>query len=278
MTHADITLDPRIKTHVLLPITIIMVLVHLLQKLMTVYIQPTPKLQKASVINEQQHLRFCELTAQNRWTAICKSEWEARKAHIVETYGKTSNLNKILVNPITTETEEVTNPLLQSGMQDMLFQGMKGNLLNLLPQPILMFFMSFLFGGYIVLKLPFTLTSNFKPMLQSSIQTPDLDVAYVTGISWYFVNLLGVESLGSLASMFLGLSNVFAKPELEALESVTTVLRAGGHQPNLNPGNPPFGQMKPQDLFKRNVETIKHLQFVTCFDKIDERVSIPQTA
>lgn len=272
MAGVDIVLDPKIKTHVLLPITVIMVLVHVLQKLMSMYIQPLPKLQKANVIREQQHLRLIELTAQNRWTSLCKSEWDARKADVIETYSTTSSLNKILAKPIENKEGEPTNPLFQNGMQDMLFQGMKGNLLNYLPQPILMFFMSFLFGGYIVLKLPFTLTSNFKPMLQSSIQTPDLDVSYVTGISWYFVNLLGVESLGSFLLMFLNIYDPFAKPELEILESITTIIKSGGYQPSQIQGPLPMSQVKPEDLFKKNVETIKHLEFTTCLDKVGERV------
>lgn len=263
MSHADILLDPRIKTHVLLPITIIMVLVHILQKITTIYIQPTPKLQKANKIRQEQHLRLTEIIIQNRSTALCKSEWEAIKANVIETYGKTSNLNKILEKPIENNENELTNPLFQSGFQDMMLQGMKGNLLNYLPQPILMFFMSFLFGGYIVLKLPFTLTANFKPMLQSSIQTPDLDVSYVTGISWYFVNLLGVESIGSLILMNFDIQSPFSKPELEILESVTKSLEAGGHQSNQQQNAPTINQVKPADLFKRNVETIKHLEFST---------------
>lgn len=269
MTHADILLDPKIKTHVLLPITIIMVLVHVLQKLTTIYIQPTPQLLKSHKIKERQHLRLTELIIQNRSTALCKSEWEAIKTDVIETYGKENNLTNILGKPSEDKQNEQTNPLLQSGFQEMMLQGLKGNLLNYLPQPILMFFMSVLFGGYIVLKLPFTLTANFKPMLQSSIQTPDLDVSYVTGISWYFVNLLGVESIGSLILMSLNFQSPFSKPEMEILDSVTSALEAGGHSTQQENALP-FNQVNSAELFRRNVETIKHLEFTTCL-KYDEK-------
>ena len=58
------------------------------------------------------------------------------------------------------------------------------------------------------MKLPFPLTPQFKSMLQSGVGTRDLDVRWVSSLSWYFLTLFGLQPvynfiLGDSSSKFL---------------------------------------------------------------------------
>lgn len=47
-------------------------------------------------------------------------------------------------------------------------------------------------------KLPFSLTPQFKSMLQSGVGTQDLDVRWVSSLSWYFLTLFGLQPVYDL--------------------------------------------------------------------------------
>lgn len=51
------------------------------------------------------------------------------------------------------------------------------------------------FSGFILIKLPFPLTPRFKQLLQANINTTDMDVTWVSSLSWYFLNLFGLNTV-----------------------------------------------------------------------------------
>lgn len=78
---------------------------------------------------------------------------------------------------------------------DGMMEGMKKQMVMMIPQTIIMGWINFFFSGFVLLKLPFPLTLRFKVMLQRGIETNDLDVTWVSSLSWYFLTLFGLNAV-----------------------------------------------------------------------------------
>jgi hypothetical protein len=83
------------------------------------------------------------------------------------------------------------DPLAMVGM-------MKQNMMTVLPNMLMMGWVSFFFSGFVLVKLPFPLTDRFKSMLQRGIFLNSLNVSYVSSLSWFFINLFGLRGVFSL--------------------------------------------------------------------------------
>ena len=106
--------------------------------------------------------------------------------------------------------------------------GMKKQMVMMVPQMVIMGWINFFFQGFVAsalhvyfcvrqltlcaVKLPFPLTLGFKSMLQRGVETQDMDVRWVSSLSWYFLNffglngvyrlILGNDNCGCLAMIF----------------------------------------------------------------------------
>lgn len=83
----------------------------------------------------------------------------------------------------------MSNP---SAMMDM----MKGNMTFMLPNMVMMAFVSYFFAGFVLVKMPFPLpSSRFKMMFQRGVDLSTLDVSYVSSLSWYFLVNFGLRGV-----------------------------------------------------------------------------------
>lgn len=75
---------------------------------------------------------------------------------------------------------------------------MKGNMTMMIPNIVMMGWISYFFSGFVLVKVPFTLTDGFKEMLQRGVMLSTLEVSYVSSLSWYFLVMFGMRGLFTL--------------------------------------------------------------------------------
>ena len=106
-------------------------------------------------------------------------------------------------------------------------------------------------------------------MLQSGVNTPDLDVRWVSSISWYFLNLFGLRGIYALilgddnGTTHLGGANIAA--ESNAMMPQMGMSPAGA-QAN------PLSAQDPDKLFLAEVENLEVVQHEWILDGIEERL------
>lgn len=181
---------------------------------------------------------------------ISKHSFDQRQKYYLEKL----NSNEFIAES-EANNEPATNPLADPKMNEQMMGMLKGNMMNYIPQTLVMGWINYFFPGFVIMKLPFTLTTGFKQMLQSDVMTPDLNVRYVSAISWYFINFMGLKPVYSL---------------LVGSESAEELMAQQHQQQQMNftgPGGP-----KSDRLFKGEAENIQILSHVAVFDDIIDRV------
>ena len=168
---------------------------------------------------------------------------------------ETLKSDKFYAEPIATD-DTPANPLTDPSTNDAMMNMMKGNLMNFIPQTLIMGWINYFFAGFVVMKLPFPLTGGFKQMLQQGVHTPDLNVRYVSSISWYFVNLLGLRPIYNL---ILDDSEV---DQLMQQQNQQNALPAIG-----GPGAP-----KVDKVFNSEAENLHILTHTSVYDDIVDRI------
>ncbi|KAM3589544.1 hypothetical protein VKS41_000403 [Umbelopsis sp. WA50703] len=187
-------LDPAIRDWVLLPIMVVMLLVGIIRHHISVLITGAPKKPQLKAVRESKALlRGSQLRAFRN--AIPPHAFASRKAYLTQAFEQ----GKYLKNPnAPKEGTPTPNPMTDPDMMEGMMEGMKKQVSNMVPQMLIMGWINFFFQGFVVIKLPFPLTLRFKSMLQSGVDTRDMDVTWVSSLSWYFLNLFGLNSVFTL--------------------------------------------------------------------------------
>ena len=127
-----------------------------------------------------------------------------------------------------------------------------------------MHFIQQFFSGYILLKVPFSLTVGFKSMFQRGlVELPDLDSAYVSSISWYFLVMYGLRSLFKL---------VLGEPSLEQQQQEMMQIQQYGLQPPQPPGKNQNAETMAKQL-RAEAENLELVQQHTSeLDTVEKRL------
>jgi len=194
-TVPQLYLDPQIRDWVLFPITLVMILVGILRHYVVVLLQSQPKKQTRAAIREQRALvRSQILRATSARCQVPPAFYMSISQELARQFESGAFLKD--GPPKNGETtSRPPNPLTDPAAMDGMMSGMKTQLVMMVPQMVIMGWINFFFQGFVLIKLPFPLTLGFKSMLQRGVETPDMDVRWVSSLSWYFLNFFGLNGL-----------------------------------------------------------------------------------
>ncbi|VDB97028.1 unnamed protein product [Peniophora sp. CBMAI 1063] len=250
-------LDPQIRDWVLFPITLVMILVGILRHYVVQLLQSPPKPLPRPALREQRALlRSNILRATAPSSPLPLPHYRAISAHLYKAFSDGLYLKD---GPSDGTEKPPANPLADPSQMEGMMAGMKTQMVMMVPQMVIMGWINFFFQGFVLIKLPFPLTVGFKSLLQRGIETPDMDVRWVSSLSWYFLNFLG---LNGLYRLILGGENAAADPQATA-------------SPFAAPAGAPPGQ--PQDFGKLFKAELDNLAFADGLHKwagadVEERI------
>ncbi|KAJ2779197.1 hypothetical protein H4R18_004142 [Coemansia javaensis] len=191
-TDQEMFLDPAIRNWVLFPITVIMVLVGVFRHQLTILMAGDPPKPDARDVRQAKALLRGQLLAQNN-AYIPAAAFGERRRYLCRAYEEGEYLkNK------ASKDQGAANLMADPKAMEAMMDGMKKQMMGIVPQTLIMGWIQFFFSGFIVIKLPFPLGLRFKQMLQSGIMTPNMDVRWVSSLSWYFLNLFGLRGVFAL--------------------------------------------------------------------------------
>ncbi|KAF2674593.1 transmembrane protein [Microthyrium microscopicum] len=241
--------DPALFYWILIPITVVMVLTGILRHYSSVLLQSMPKKQPKNKIREHRQLiRGANLRV--NYESISPSSFRARKAHF-ETAAKDGSFLAEPENRGKPPPNMMTDPAAMEGMMGM----MKGNVANMVSQTLIMGWINAFFSGFVIMKLPFPLTPQFKAMLQAGVGTRDMDVRWVSSVSWYFLTLFGLQPI---YNFILGGDNAANQMAQQMAQMNPSAM--------MGPGQDPDKQFQAE---AENLEVLEHKYLL---DGIEERI------
>ncbi|KAH9810588.1 integral membrane protein DUF106-domain-containing protein [Melampsora americana] len=251
----DIRLDPAIRNWVLLPITLVMLLVGILRHYAMQLLHTDPKPISLKSLREQRILLRSNYFRSNGHF-LNPTRFENRRQVLIQALESGAYLSDHEVSKPTGKEDVPAlppNPLESANMEGMM-DGMKKQMVMMIPQTVIMGWINAFFFGFVCVKLPFPLPNGFKQMLQRGIETPDMHISWVSSLSWYFLNLFG---LNSLYRLILGDGNAADGSNSLAMGG------AGATPVMVMPGQ----QVDYKKLFKAEVENLKLVDHKHIYDQ-----------
>ncbi|KAL5116276.1 hypothetical protein ACEQ8H_005834 [Pleosporales sp. CAS-2024a] len=243
--------DPALFWWILLPITVVMILTGILRHYAMTLLQTTPKKQELPKMRQQRAL-VRGVNLRTNANVLTPASFQARKTYMVHAYQE----GKFLAEPDARgkpRPNPMSDPAAMEGMMGM----MKGNMAMMIPQSLIMGWINAFFSGFVIMKLPFPLTPQFKSMLQSGVGTRDLDVRWVSSLSWYFLTLFGLQPV---YNFILGSNN--------AANQVTQQMAMA----NPGAGGIMGPEQDPDKLFLNEAENLEVLDHEWILEGVEERL------
>ncbi|KAK9815644.1 hypothetical protein WJX72_007320 [[Myrmecia] bisecta] len=190
MVSPDLVLDREVRDWVLVPLTLsIMLMMLLRQYVHQVFMSAPPK---SAAVDEREAKEKQAVSRSQVLRTFCgfipDAAFRQRRSYFIAK--DTGVFSKKSVAKSAQE-QMMANP-------DMLSNMMKQNVSGIVPQIAMGTFVNYFFSGFILGKIPFSLSPSFRPMLQRGLDLPSLDVTYFTSLSYYILLLFGLRGVFTL--------------------------------------------------------------------------------
>lgn len=214
-------LDPKIRDWVLFPIFVVMFMKDILNYYLRVLMSEKKKPDVDTTRKQQLLSRSRRLRKNHEY--VTPSAFRMRKTWYTQKAFKAKTQEEI-----EREKQEATPP------DPMAMMGqMKSGFAPQMIFIVTMTWVNYFFSGFVLVKLPFGLTDNFKVMVQRGILLKSLDASYVSSLSWYFLLMSGLRGLVSLV---IGAGN-FINSEMAMMDTQMQMAGAAaqpGQAPDFN--------------------------------------------
>ena len=181
-------LDPEIRDWVVLPMLIMLLLVGMGRQYVSTLIKSEPKTTMKDLIE----LRYKAVLGRSQVLRMNGSALSARAFNVRKAYLIRPKVGLLREKDLPGPTNPLNN---MNTMMDMV----KGNVAMYVPNIAMMSFVGYFFSGFVCLKMPFSMPStHFKVMLQRGVDLSNLDVSYVSSLSWYFMLMFGLNDVYAL--------------------------------------------------------------------------------
>merc|ERR1719150_1964279 len=99
---------------------------------------------------------------------------------------------------------------------------MKGNTASYISNIGFMMWVNSFFAGFLLVRLPFSVSETFRPLVQRDVQLRPFDCSYVSSLSWYFISFFGLSGLNKLIlSQAAKAGNT--NPDMKAMQNMSAM-------------------------------------------------------
>lgn len=210
----NIHLDTEIRDWVLLPLLLILLCVGLIRHYVTMILNSKPSAkQDVTQVRNSQTAAYC------RQLMAC--------AQFLPYNSLKSRVNKLTGGVLK---EEVAQDQLAAAMDpNMMGNMMKQNITSVVPNILMMTIATNFFGGFVVARFPFALSSKFKGMLQQGVAIDNLDCAYATSMSLFFLCMF---ALNGVLKLILGSdADISNQQSMAQMNPTAAMMQQGMAQP-----------------------------------------------
>jgi len=238
-----ILLDTKIRDYVLLPIFLVVVMMSMMRSNLLTIFKSDPKIDLKEVKTNNM-LSRCRMLRQSV-DFLSDKAFKARKAYFT----------KKDVGVLVKAPPKAKDPMeaLSAGPDPMMAMGMmKNQMVFMVSQGLLAYWVSHLFSGFLVAKTPFPLTFQFKGMLQRGVEVQSLEPGYVSSLCWYMFIMMSSNSLIGLVQSF------FSKTDIQLDDPMMAMMGTmGGGMSSAMPGaGPDMSKVYKQE--QDSLEMIQH--------------------